>query len=129
MHMEVEMALFELEYKILISAQKISNHRQKYVKTSLWDKTHPSLSKHMFYYDNTIVVDMHMSPFVAIIGNLEYQALMQMLEKTVSKNDGMDEFFIKDFVRKEEMKEPMSLFVKIGMDNIALVTLDKKNDN
>ena len=50
-----------------------------------------------FYFDNTIAVDMKFSSFIAMIGNTEYVALMGVLEKCVSKNDGNDSIYIKDF--------------------------------
>lgn len=40
---------------------------------------------------------MNFGPFVAILGNREYQALMCMLDECVSKNDGMESVYIKDF--------------------------------
>ena len=101
MKMSVEMALFEQEYKLLLKAKKLSNYENKYIETDLKDTTHDTLDSNSFYYDNTISVDISMLPFVAIVGNSEYQALMRMLDYSVLKNDGYDEIYIKDFIKKE----------------------------
>lgn len=84
------------------------------------------LNDDLFYYDNTMVVDINMAPFFALIGNLEYQSLMKMLDRNVTYNDGLDEFYIKDFIKRENMKEPTGMYVNINMDSIGLVTLDNK---
>lgn len=54
---------------------------------------------------------------------------MGVLEKCVSKNDGLEAIYIKDFQKKEAMKEPMSLYTKLKMGSIGLVSLDNKRDN
>lgn len=65
--------------------------------TNIKDTTHEKILVEQFYYDNSIVVDMNFSSFILLMGNKEYQALMGVLDKCVSKNDGLDSIYIKDF--------------------------------
>ena len=65
--------------------------------TTIKETTHEAIDTQLFYMDNSILVAMTFSSFILLIGNKEYCALMGVLEKCVSKNDGLEAIYIKDF--------------------------------
>ncbi len=81
------------------------------------------------YYDNAMIINVDIKPFIAIIGNSQYLGMMKALEESVQKNDGYDPFYIVDFIAKEKVKKPSSMICFVKMHNISLVTLDNKKDN
>ena len=126
----VQLALFELEYEALFNPRTISNHNEKYMKTTVLDTTHKGFDDNFVYYDNAIWVDTDISSLLCIIGNNEYSAIMKGLDKAILYNDGCDSCYIVDFQRKEAEMKPSALAINLTMTNIALVTLDNnKNDS
>ena len=68
-----------------------------------------------------VVID----PFLIFLGNEDYISLMEGLESSVIFNDGYDNYYIKDFVKKEAEKRPLSMFIDLKLKSIALITLEK----
>jgi vacuolar protein sorting-associated protein 13A/C len=127
--LNIQMPLFEPEYDILYSALKISNHGNRHMQTSVHDKTHKTISLKRVYYDNALMVSTRLSQFITQIGNYEYLCLMGALDRSILFNDGKDDLYIKDFLQKQSEMKPTPMFIRVNIGNIALVTLDNKNNN
>ena len=129
MSLDVQLPLFDLEYDVLFNPLTISNYKNMHIKTKIIDTTHKKILTNRMYYDSGIIVDAVLHPFILSLGNKEYLSMMGALDSCVLYNDGAESYYIKDFVKKEELKKPMSLIVNLTLENIALVTLDNNKDD
>lgn len=129
MEIQIEMAQNELDYKNLFDIKTVCNPNHLYMaipsKVTIPDKgKNPRL-----IYDSSMVINTIMKPFIAIMGNKEYTAVMRGLEENVLFNDLCDEHFVIDYVRKEQERKVGGMFINLSMDNIGFVSLDNANEN
>ena len=71
---------YDLEYKFLTHAVKISNYNKIHMDTDVIDSTQKEIQSNGFYVDAAMIVQIEILPFIAILGNREYQALMGVLD-------------------------------------------------
>ena len=63
---------YDLVYKFLTHAIKVSNYDNIHMKTDVKDSTFKEMKNNGFYVDGAMIVKIEMLPFVAILGNHEY---------------------------------------------------------
>ena len=129
MSIEIDLPMNALDYENLFDSQSICNPNALYMQVPCRDKPKGKGKKPRLIYDTSMVVNTQLDPFIAIMGNIEYLAVMRALEENVLFNDLCDELFIVDYVKKEQAKKPSGMFINLGLDNIGFVCLDNENDN
>lgn len=129
MKMEIDMAQNQPEYECLFDAETICNPNNIYMNVECPIVVKSRKLKPRLVYDNSMCLNTEMEPFIAVMGNIEYMAVMRALEENVLYNDLKDEEFIVDYVKKEQEKKPSGMFINLNMDNIGFVCLDNDNDN
>lgn len=129
MSIEIDLPMNALDYENLFAVQTICNPNALYMKVPFKDVIRGQSEKSRLVYDTSMVVNTQLDPFIAVMGNIEYLAVMRALEENVLFNDLCDELFIVDYVKKEQAKKPSGMFINLGMDNIGFVCLDNENRN
>ena len=129
MSIEIDLPMNVIDYQNLFDAQTICNPEGLYMKVPCKDKTKKKGEKPRLVFDTSMVVNTQLDPFIAIMGNIEYLAVMRALEENVLFNDLCDELFIVDYVKKEQARKPSGMFINLGLDNIGFVCLDNENEN
>jgi hypothetical protein len=129
MSIEIDLPMNALDYANLFDAQPICNPNALYMNVPFKDQPKENSGRPRLIYDTSMVVNTQLDPFIAVMGNIEYLAVMRALEENVLYNDLCDELFIVDYVKKEQAKKPSGMFINLGMDNIGFVCLDNENKN
>lgn len=129
MSIEIDMAMNALDYANLFDTQPVCNPNSLYMNVPCRDEPRERTDKPRMIYDTSMVVHTQLDPFIAVMGNLEYLAVMRALEENVLYNDLCDELFVVDFVEKEQAKKPSGMFINLKLDNIGFVCLDNEKDN
>lgn len=129
MSIEIDLPMNVLDYQNLFDAQTICNPDGLYMRVPCKDIPKSKADKPRLVFDTSMVVNTQLDPFIAIMGNIEYLAVMRALEENVLFNDLCDELFIVDYVKKEQARKPSGMFINLGLDNIGFVCLDNENGN
>ena len=131
MRIDIDLPMNEDDYRRLFQVSTVCNPNQIYMDLNSANPPVPESAAGSqlprLVYDTTISINNVLEPFIAVLGNVEYLAVMRALEENVTRNDLRDEFFVVDYVKKEQEKKAGALFVNLLMDHIGFVCIDNEN--
>ena len=131
MRIDIDLPMNEDDYRRLFQVSTVCNPNQIYMDLNSANppvpESAPNSQLPRLVYDTTISINNVLEPFIAVLGNVEYLAVMRALEENVTRNDLRDEFFVVDYVKKEQEKKAGALFVNLLMDHIGFVCIDNEN--
>lgn len=133
MRIDIDLPMNEDDYRRLFKVKTVCNPNKIYMDIGKQNPKIPEIegSENLprLVYDTTISINNILEPFIAVLGNVEYLAVMRALEENVSRNDLRDEYFVVDYVKKEQEKKSGSIFVNLLMDHVGFVCIDNDNND